>query len=257
MTEMLVIFSGCSGVGKNTVINEILKNSDKFALLPTYTTRDKRPGETDGCPYHFITDEVFKQKIEEGEFYEYESVHNHFYGTSRKLLEEKQKSGKILMKDIDVNGAVNLSRLLKDDIKIVTIFLYVENREILVERLIGRGEKEIDLRMKRYELEMQKLPLYDYVIDNEKLETTVELIERIIAFESEGKSPTVSSERLVGIDEEVAKEEAILREKNIGDPIAFGAVDGGFEVVDDIPRFVASENTGIKVARRAFFPQKQ
>jgi len=253
---MLVIFSGCSGVGKNTVINEILKNSDKFALLPTYTTRDKRPGETDGSPYHFISDEVVKQKIEEGEFYEYESVHNHLYGTSRKLLEEKKASGKILMKDIDVNGALNLSRLLKDHIKIVTIFLYVENREILVKRLIGRGEKEIDLRMQRYELEMQKLPYYDYVIDNEKLETTVDLIERIIAFENEGKSPYVDPDRLALIDGEVEKAAIDLREKGIGTPVALAAVDGGFEVVDEIPTYEASKATGIKVARRVFFSQK-
>ena len=136
---MLVIFSGCSGVGKNTVINKLMSENDSYRLLPTYTTRDMRPGEREGMPYHFISEEQFEQKIAQGEFYEYERVHNHYYGTSRKLLTKGVESKKILVKDIDVNGALNLSEILKDDVHIVTLFLYVESADVLVERLVGRG----------------------------------------------------------------------------------------------------------------------
>ena len=85
---MLVIFSGGSGVGKNTVISELIKTGD-FALLPTYTTREKRPNETEGDPYCFLSEEEFKNKIAENELYEYQNVHGHYYGTSKLLLKKK------------------------------------------------------------------------------------------------------------------------------------------------------------------------
>ena len=131
---MLIIFSGGSGVGKNTVIEHLIAHGG-FALMPTYTTRARRPNESEGHPYHFLSDAEFEAKLREGEFYEHQQVHGHYYGTSKKLLRESLATGKILLKDIDVLGTQNLVRAVGEDLKIVTIFLKVDSSDVLAERL--------------------------------------------------------------------------------------------------------------------------
>lgn len=180
---MLVTFSGPSGVGKNTIINRLLQDSDKFVLMPTCTTRAMRENESEGNPYHFITIAEFEKKLQEGEFYEHERVHNNYYGTSKKLLAEGLKKGKILVKDIDVLGVQNLVKTVGKDIKIVTIYLTVD-LDALQERLKGRGEKDIELRLSRFQLEESHSKNFNYVIKNIDLETTLQKIYSIVEKES-------------------------------------------------------------------------
>lgn len=182
---MLIILSGCAAVGKNTVINTLLAEEGScFGFMPTYTTRDPRPGEVEGFPYHYLTEEQFRQKIGEGELYEYEHIHTSYYGSSRKLLAEALKTGKIIIKDIDVKGAVNLKGLLSKDVKVVTVFLYIGKDE-LERRLRGRGdsEEQIRIRLGRYEEEMSYAGKYDYRIENVVLEDTVQKIKAIVSAE--------------------------------------------------------------------------
>jgi guanylate kinase len=180
---MLVILSGVSGAGKDTIKKELIKRMENVETLPSITSRKPREGEEEGVQYHFVTKEQFEEKIKKGEFYEYDLHHNNYYGTSRKLMGEKIKSGKIIVKDIEVNGTENLLKILKDETKIVTIFLKVE-REELRRRLIARGdnltEEELELRLRRLEYEESKIKLYDYVIKNDDLEKTVNVIMTII-----------------------------------------------------------------------------
>lgn len=180
---MLVILSGVSGAGKDTIQKELIKTMDNVESLPSYTSRLPRPGEVNGVEYYFITKEEFRKKIEENEFYEYDEHHDNYYGTSRKVLNEKIASGKIIIKDIEVNGTENLIRLLKNDTKIVTIFLRVEEEE-LRRRLKNRGdnltEDEIELRISRLKYEESKISNYDFVIKNDNLEKTVTIIKTII-----------------------------------------------------------------------------
>ena len=180
---MLVILSGVSGAGKDTIKKELIKRMDNVISLPSFTSRQPREGEEEGVQYHFITREEFLEKINNDEFYEYDLHHNNYYGTSRKLMNEKIQSGKIIVKDIEVNGTENLLQLLKDETKIVPIFLKVE-REELKRRLIARGDsltdEEIELRLSRLDYEESKMNLYDYVIKNTDLEKTVQIIMTII-----------------------------------------------------------------------------
>ena len=127
---MLVILSGVSGAGKDTIKKELIKRMENVISLPSFTSRKPREGEEEGVQYHFITKEQFKEKIKNNEFYEYDLHHENYYGTSRKLLNEKIQSGKIIVKDIEVNGTENLVKLLKEDTKIVTIFLKVDKDEL-------------------------------------------------------------------------------------------------------------------------------
>lgn len=184
---MLVLLSGVSGAGKDTIKKELLKRMDNIVTMPSYTDRLPRPGETEGGVYHFITKEEFEQKIREGEFYEYSVHHEHYYGTSRKILNDNIKKGKIIVKDIEVNGTENLLKLLKDDVKIVTIFLRVPKEELrrrLENRIEKASKEEIELRLNRFDYEESKIGLYDYVIKNDDLEKTVQIIMTIIENEN-------------------------------------------------------------------------
>ena len=180
---MLVILSGVSGAGKDTIKKEIIKRMKNVISLPSFTSREPREGEEEGIQYHFITKEQFKEKIKNEEFYEYDLHHENYYGTSKKLMNEKIDSGKIIVKDIDVNGTENLIKKLGNDTKLVTIFLKVDKEE-LKNRLINRGdnlsEADMQLRLGRLEYEESKIRLYDYVIKNDNLEKTVQIIMTII-----------------------------------------------------------------------------
>lgn len=180
---MLVILSGVSGAGKDTIKKELIKRMENVISLPSFTSRNPREGEEEGVQYHFITKEEFEKRIEQQEFYEYDLHHDNYYGTSRKLMNEKIQSGKIVVKDIEVNGTENLIKILKEETKLVPIFLKVD-REELRRRLEARGdhltEEEMELRLGRLEYEESKIGLYDYVIKNDDLEKTVQIIMTII-----------------------------------------------------------------------------
>lgn len=184
---MLVILSGVSGAGKDTIKKELIQRMENVISLPSFTSRKPRTGEEEGVQYHFITKEEFKEKIKNGELYEYDIHHENYYGTSRKLMNEKIQSGKIIVKDIEVNGTENLIKTLKNETKLVTIFLKVDKEE-LKHRLINRGddlsESEMELRLSRLQYEESKIPLYDYVIKNDDLEKTVQVIMTIIKNET-------------------------------------------------------------------------
>ncbi len=180
---MLVLLSGVSGAGKDTIKKELIKRMENVESLPSYTTRSMRPGDIEGETYKFITTEEFENMIKNNELYEYNVHHEHYYGTSRKLMNEKINSGKIIVKDIDVNGVENLINLLKEDTKVVTIFLRVP-KEILMKRLQNRVDKpdlkEITLRLNRFDYEESRIGMYDYVIKNNNLEKSVQIIQTII-----------------------------------------------------------------------------
>ena len=180
---MLVLLSGVSGAGKDTIKKELIKRMENVISMPSYTDRKPREGEIDGKIYNFITTEEFETKIKENEFYEYSVHHEHYYGTSKKILDEAMKSGKIIVKDIEVNGTENLLNLFKDDLDMVTIFLRVPKEELrrrLEHRVEKASIKEIELRLNRFDYEESKIGIYDYVLKNDNLEKTVQIIMTII-----------------------------------------------------------------------------
>ena len=182
---MLVILSGVAGAGKDTIKKEIIKRMDNVKSIPAYTTRPPREGDVPGKTYIFLSKEEFEEKIRNNEIYEYDIHHNHYYGTSKKFLDEEAKSG-IVIKDIDVNGTEILKNTLKD-IKIVTIFLRVPKEELrhrLENRIDKPSEGEIILRLNRFDYEESNISLYDYVLKNDNLEKAVNIIEEIIRQES-------------------------------------------------------------------------
>ena len=180
---MLVLLSGVSGAGKDTIKKELISRMENVESLPSYTDRPPRENDVPGVTYNFVTAEEFEQMIKNGELYEYSVHHEHYYGTSKKLMNEKISNGKIIVKDIEVNGVENLLKILGNEIKIVTIFLKVP-KEVLAKRLEKRIDKpsikDIQLRLNRLEYEESKIGMYDYVIKNNNLEKTVNIIMEII-----------------------------------------------------------------------------
>ena len=180
---MLVLLSGVSGAGKDTIKKELIARMDNVESLPSFTDRAPRENDIPGKTYNFVSTEEFEAMIDRGELYEYSAHHNHYYGTSRKLLNEKMQNGKIIVKDIEVNGVENLIKLLKNDTKIVTIFLKVPKEELrrrLENRVDKPSKKDIELRLNRLQYEESKIGIYDYVIKNNNLEKTVNIIMEII-----------------------------------------------------------------------------
>lgn len=180
---MLVIISGVAGAGKDTVKKEIIRRMENVESIPSITDRPIRPGDIPGETYIFVSNEEFKKMIENNELYEFDIHHNHYYGVPRKILNDKIQKGKTVIKDVDVNGTENLVRILKKDMKVITIFLRVPKEE-LRKRLENRVDKpdkeEIELRLGRFEFEESKIGNYDYVIDNVDQEKTIRKIMEII-----------------------------------------------------------------------------
>ena len=183
---MLVLLSGVSGAGKDTIKKELIARMDNVESLPSFTDRAPRENDIPGKTYNFVSTEEFEAMIDRGVLYEYSAHHNHYYGTSRKLLNEKMQNGKIIVKDIEVNGVENLVKLLGNDTKIVTIFLKVPKEELrrrLESRIDKPSPKDIELRLNRLQYEESKIGIYDYVIKNNNLEKTVNIIMEIIKSE--------------------------------------------------------------------------
>lgn len=180
---MLVLLSGVSGAGKDTIKKQLIKRMENVESLPSYTDRAPRNNDIPGETYNFVDTTEFERMIKDNELYEYSVHHEHYYGTSKKLLNEKINNGKIIVKDIEVNGVENLLKILKNDVKIVTIFLRVP-KEQLQKRLENRMDKpslkEIQLRLNRFDYEESKIGMYDYIIKNNDLEKTVQIIMTII-----------------------------------------------------------------------------
>jgi len=180
---MIVILSGVAGSGKDTVKNMLIERNNNYTTLPSYTSRNPRATDIPNVTYNFVSKDEFEEMIRNNELYEYSLHHNNYYGTSRKLLEEKLQEEKIIIKDIDVNGTEDLIKIFKDKVKMVTIFLRVSKEELL-ERLKNRedhlSDEEIYLRLNRFDYEESKIHLYDYVIENKDLNETILKIEEII-----------------------------------------------------------------------------
>lgn len=176
---MFFIVSGSSGVGKNTIIREVLKRNPQIKFFKTCTTRQRRDYEIVNSDYIHLSRTEFEEKIKNGEFFEFEEIHGNLYGTLASTVELMKDKNNIFLKDIGVDGQKSFIKKLPKGIDVVSIFLYAPKEE-LINRLIGRGEKNIEKRMERYDYENAQSKFFDYVIDNKDLNNTVEQIEKII-----------------------------------------------------------------------------
>lgn len=181
-----VVISGPSGVGKGTLINELLKRfpSSSFGFSVSHTTRPPRPGEVDGEHYHFVTKDQIQASIDNGEFIENSEVHGNIYGTSYSSVQSVMASGKICILDIDVKGSQVVKQSNLDP---HSIFIAPPSMEILEGRLRGRGtesEEAIQRRLGNARAEVDyglQRNNFDYVVVNEELQVAAgEMVEILV-----------------------------------------------------------------------------
>lgn len=176
----LFIISGASGVGKSTVLSLVMAARDDLRFSVSATTRAPRPGEVDGQSYYFVSKEKFLDMIAHNEFLEYDAHMDNYYGTPEAQLNEKLKTGSVIL-DIEPNGAFAVRQRRKDA---TLIFVAPPSMEELLRRLVGRGDtspEQVKVRQERAQWEMDQSKRYDYVVVNDQVETCAAEILKIIA----------------------------------------------------------------------------
>lgn len=177
---ILTVVSGFSGAGKGTIMKELLKKYDNYALSVSATTRAPRPGETDGREYFFKTKEEFEKMIAQDELIEYASYVNNYYGTPKAYVEEQLEAGKDVILEIEIQGALKVKEKMPDTL---LLFITPPSVEELRKRLVGRGTETMEViesRLKRAGEEAEGMDRYDYLIVNDQLDICVEDVHEII-----------------------------------------------------------------------------
>ena len=177
---ILIVVSGFSGSGKGTIMNEIMRKYDNYALSVSATTRNPRPGETDGKEYFFKTVEEFEKMIAKDELIEYARYVDNYYGTPKSYVQEQLDAGKDVILEIEIQGALKVKEKFPDTL---LLFVTPPTSGELRRRLEGRGTETadvIDSRMKRAKDEAEGMDRYDYLIVNDVLEECVGLVHQII-----------------------------------------------------------------------------
>lgn len=199
----LTVISGFSGAGKGTIVRELLQRHDGYVVSVSVTTRKPRPGERDGTDYHFLTQEAFDQLVREDGLLEHAGYVGHSYGTPRRFVEEQIALGRNVILEIEVQGARQVREKCPDAI---SLFVLPPSIEELKRRLAGRGtetEEEIRGRLLQACEEAKEMPHYDYLIVNDDLDETVELVHRTI--QTARNAPCRSSELIEEITAQLAK----------------------------------------------------
>jgi guanylate kinase len=182
---LMIVISGPSGVGKDSVIHEMMQRKLPIHFVITANTRLPRPDEKEGVDYFFVSKERFQAMIKHGELIEYSQVYEDYKGVPKWQVEQAFASGKDVIMRLDVQGAEKIRKLYPGAL---LIFLVPANEDEWIERFIARtGEppNDLDVRIKKAKEELQKIPLFDFVVVNpqNKLYEAVDVVEAIIKAE--------------------------------------------------------------------------
>lgn len=179
----LLVISGPSGVGKGTVVKELMERRNDLCFSVSATTRAPREGEQEGVNYFYVTKERFQELIAEGRMLEYAQFVENYYGTPRDYVEQKLEAGMNVILDIEVQGARQVVNASPDAI---SVYIIPPSYEELERRLRGRGtetEEQIQGRLKTAMDEARAADFYRYIIVNDQLDSAVNELDAIITAE--------------------------------------------------------------------------
>ena len=177
---ILVVVSGFSGAGKGTLMRALLEKYHNYALSVSATTRQPREGETDGKDYFFVSQEKFKQMIEEEQLIEYAQYVNHYYGTPKEYVLRQMAEGKDVILEIEIQGALAIKRQFSNAL---LLFVLPPSAQELKRRLVGRGTESLDVieaRLHRAFDEAEGMDSYDYILVNDDVDACVEDMHELI-----------------------------------------------------------------------------
>lgn len=177
---VLIILSGPSGSGKDTVLNKLTENRDDIKISISMTTRQKRNDEIDGLNYYFVSREYFEKKITDNNMLEYAEYADNLYGTPKAPVDEMLRNGKAVILKIEVQGAEKIRKIYPE---VISIFLMPPSVRVLEERLRGRNsedEETLNHRLVIAREEIRRASEYDYIVINDTVENAVAGIETII-----------------------------------------------------------------------------
>lgn len=198
---LLIVMSGPSGVGKSSIRKALFEKVNNFVFSVSATTRVPRNGEKHGVDYYFISEKDFKEKLENNEFLEWNYFVGNYYGTLFEEVERLRKTGKNVMVEIDVNGALMARSVLTDAIY---IFIAPPTKADLISRLKQRGtetDERISERIEKAKNEFKCADKYDYIVINSEISKTVETLQAIVLAEE-----CRSERRFLSYIEEIQKE---------------------------------------------------
>ena len=181
--RMLVVISSPSGGGKGTLIRRLLERVPDLGYSVSWTTRPPREGEIEGRHYHFISPEEFSEMRERGEFLEWALVHNNYYGTAWRSLEETGEGANDIVLEIDVQGAQTIRERIRDA---VHIFILPPSYQVLRERLVSRAsesQSDLAVRLHNAGAEVARYSEFDYVVLNDDVEDATTRLAAIITAE--------------------------------------------------------------------------
>ncbi len=179
MSNNIIVISGPSGSGKSTLIDRLMVRRPGIIFSTSHTTRSPRGSEKDGEEYYFVSEAQFLRMAEHGEFAEWAEVYENYYGTSYKEIEIKSKTGKDLVLDVDVQGAVNIKKKYPDAL---LILVAPPSMEDLRNRLLKREQKidrHIEKRLETAREELKQYDIYDYIVINDSLEEAFTVLDAI------------------------------------------------------------------------------
>ena len=178
---LLIVYSGPSGVGKSTILHEVLKDESlNLEFSVSMTTRLPREGEVDGKDYFFVSKETFKKAIEDDKFLEHARYVENYYGTPRDYVEQERNKGKNVILEIDVQGGLQVIEKCSD---CISIFVMPPSIDELRNRLSGRGtEKEevVNKRIDQARREIKQGSVYKYHVVNNEIETSIKEVSDIL-----------------------------------------------------------------------------
>lgn len=180
MQGTLFVVSAPSGAGKTSLVKALIESTPNIHVSVSHTTRPQRPGEVNGVNYHFVTQDGFTAMLNDNAFLEHAQVFGNLYGTSKHTVADKLRAGVDVVLEIDWQGAQQIRRQMPDA---VSIFILPPSREVLEQRLLGRGQDPVDVIRKRMAQANEQISHhveFDYLIINDNFDKALKEMQAIV-----------------------------------------------------------------------------